>query len=133
MKPPELLTILLKAMGAWTLIRGMAALPGAVRFSHDYPDEQALLMMVADTFAAPIFLIAVGWLMIRRTNRFVDIAYRGSNPPAESTDDRQSREWFGVILKAMGYADIIGGLMRVPYEIARLSRAIEKAYDGIAN
>jgi hypothetical protein len=132
MKRPELLGVLLKALGFWSLVGGIAGLPRAVNLSHEYSDEQELMLMMADTFAGPAILIVSSWFLIRATNRLVRIAYPATRSEAEDKPDEDSRELFGVILKAMGYWEILNGVVRVPYELARMYRSSLRAVDGIA-
>lgn len=128
----DLLGVLLKTLGVWTLVGGIAGLPQAVRFTHDYPDEQAFLQMMADTFIGPSFLIVAGWFLIRATDWFVRIADPGNSPSADNAVDSKAREMFGVTLKALGFLEIINGVVRLPYDLASFSRAGTYPYDGIA-
>ena len=132
MKRPELLGVMLKAIGFSSLLGGISGLPQAVSFSHQYPDEQAFLLMMADTFAGPSILIITSWFLIRTTNWFVGIAYPSTNLSADDNSDESSRELFGVVLKALGYWEILNGIVRLPYEFARVYRASLRNFDGLA-
>src|SRR5215211_5728255 len=81
-KRSELLGVMLKALGFWSLIGGISGLPQAMSFLHQYPDDQAFFMMMADTFVAPSMLIVGGLFLIRATDWFIRIADRGRNPTA---------------------------------------------------
>ena len=119
----ELLGVLLKAIGAWGLIGGLSGLPQAVSFWRIYPDDQAVLEKLADTFASPIGLTIVGVLLFSRTNWFVAIAMPNARWGEIGTTSEHSRDLLCVILKALGFSEILNGIVRLPYEFARLSRA----------
>lgn len=128
----ELLQLLLKTLGFWSFIGAISALPQAIRYSHGFEDEMELLMLVAETFAGTGLLMIVGWLLIRHTQRFVAIAYRGDDALAADSSSGSARELFGAVLQALGYWEILNGIIRVPYDLAMLTRASEKHFDGIA-
>jgi hypothetical protein len=132
MKRPELLGVMLKTIGFWSLIGGISGLPQAISFSHQYPDEQAFMLMMADTFAGPSILIVASWFLIRATNWIVGLAYCGNNLTANEESSESSRELFGVVLIALGYWEILNGVVRLPYEFARTYRASLRSFDGIA-
>jgi hypothetical protein len=137
MKRPELLEVMLKALGCWSVISGLSGLPQAVSFLHVYPDEQESLLMMADTFVGPGILIVTGWFLVRSTHWFIGIADRGNNWLLSEESTERSRELFAVVLVALGYWEILNGVVRLPYEFARLYRASEIsfaviAYSGIA-
>jgi hypothetical protein len=132
MKPTELLEVLLKAIGFWSLVSGIAGLPQAISFSHQYSDEQAFILMMADTFAAPRILIVASWLLICATNWLVGLAPSGNNSAVNDQSIKRSRELLGVVLIALGCFDILDGAVRLPYEFARIHHATVRSFDGIA-
>jgi hypothetical protein len=134
MKGPKLLGVMLKAIGIWCFVGGMSGLPHAIKFWGEYPDEQAFLMMMADTFAGPGILIISSWFLIRATDWFVGIAYPATIVTNDNApNDESAPELFGVILKAMGYWEIINGAIRSPYEFARAYRSTGVGFfDGLA-
>jgi len=132
MKQTDLLGVMLKAIGFWCLAAGILALPQAVSFSRAYPDEQAFMLMMADTFASPCLLMVSGWLLIRHTHWFVEIACPGTGSTTVQNSSDDPRELFAVILVAMGYWVALGGIVRLPYEVAVAYRASLKSFDGIA-
>jgi hypothetical protein len=123
MKRAELLGILLKTIGFWSILGGISGLPQAISSLHQYPDEQAFFMMMGDTLVAPIMMVVAGWFLIRSTDWFVRIAQGGANLAAFDESDEGARERFAAVLIAFGYWEILNGVIRLPYEFARLSRA----------
>src|SRR5205085_3972475 len=132
MKRAELLGVLLKAIGFWSIIGGLSGLPGAFSFFHEYPDEQAFLMLFAGTFMAPVILIITGWFLVRATDWFIGIAGGGTRWTASDESSEGSRELCAVALIALGYWEILNGVVRMPYEFAKFYWANGRSFDSVA-
>ena len=132
MKPAETLGVILKLLGFASVLQGLAVLPTSVKMLHAYPDEQALLLMIAEVVAYPTILIVGGWLLIRRTDWFVQRAY-----PAVVVDEQgggeRARELLGVLLKGWGYWEIVYGSARLPVEFATIWRGTVGRFEAAAN
>jgi hypothetical protein len=132
MKQSELLGVLLKTIGTWSLVNGVASLPQAFLYLQNWRDEQEFLLMTAHTFAAPVIVIAIGLCLVRATDWFVGIALLPDDSTTESPSADSGSKIFGVVLKAMGCLEMLNGISRVPYEIARAYRGGLLTVDGIA-
>src|SRR4051794_28454052 len=128
----ELLRLLLKTVGFWSFIGGISALPQAIRYSHGFEDEMELLILVAERFAGCGLLIIVGWLLIRHTQWFVAMAYRGTAALAADSSNRSTPESFVAVLQALGYWEILNGIIRLPFDFATLAMASERHFEGVA-
>jgi hypothetical protein len=62
----------------------------------------------------------------------VAIAHRGDDALAADGSSGIARELFGAVLQGLGYWEILNGIIRVPYDLAMLTRASERHFDGIA-
>ena len=132
MKQADLLGVLLKTIGAWELIIGLASLPQAFQVWRPYRDEQELLALAAGVFAAPIIGIAGGLCFFAATNWFVERAGCDRLQVGQASLAIDRRDALGAALKALGYLEIMNGLVRLPLELSRALVGGSANLDGVA-
>jgi hypothetical protein len=128
---PALLGALLKAMGCWELIIAIVNLPWLHREWHAVQSLDAELngksSVAGPLFVPPLLveliMIVVGVCLVLRTDLFMRIAYWGAEPkgedaPTARNNSRQpARETFAAVLKALGYWELLSGVLLLPYQV----------------
>jgi hypothetical protein len=115
----ELLGVLLKTMGVWNCIKGIAAMPMAFPKLHDYSNDSEFFRMLGAAFGVPGIRIITGCFLFFATDWFVRFAYlKGNSISDAAMNDESSQGLFVVLLKAMGFWFIASALETWPMQLS---------------
>jgi hypothetical protein len=119
MSRPQLLGVLLKTMGIWFCIKGVAALPMVFPKLHDYSNDFELFRMIAVAFAVPGIRIISGCFLFFATDWLVRVAFlKGNSIDDAIPNDEGPHGLFAVLLKAMGFWFIVSALEQWPMQMS---------------
>ncbi len=123
MKPHELLTVFLKAIGIWFFVNGLEMLPDAMRSVHKYDNAEEFFYLMMGSFGFPAVAIIAGMWLFVTTDIFVGLAF----PNAILADVKNTKrdlapsvpypDLLSVVLKAIGAFKIVHGIATVPLDI----------------
>lgn len=91
MKPIELFGVLMKTLGACLVVFGLSQLPRAVMVATTYnANEQDFVKLFLAYYAAEFICVAIGYVLLFKTDWFVRLVYSEARPSDLDTGDAES-------------------------------------------
>jgi hypothetical protein len=126
-KQRDLLTVLMKCVGLWEMITGVAVIAPGISYAHRHAGGHLpTASLVTNSYVAPLAIVGFGAILFFKTEWAVRLAFwRAQEVQDESTSVNRSIELFVVIQKTIGLWIVVDGVAQLLQALSNIPYYLE--------